>query len=144
VELGAPQADITCDVNSRCLPQCQVTDVFERGTANELESAVPQCLEVMPDGTLSPGNTNRSVAYGDGRPQERDANLPVSACWYINYQQDCPQSNYSQMIISRRSDPPPRSFAEVSCVQIPGAETTCDDGLDNDEDCLIDGEDPDC
>jgi hypothetical protein len=140
----SPQAEVTCAVNGRCLPQCRVTDVFERGTENELQSAVPPCVDVMADGTLSPGNIDRSLAYGDGRPQERDANLPVQACWYINYKEDCPQSNYAQMIISRQSDPPPRSFAEVSCAKIPQTEETCDDGLDNDEDCLVDEEDPDC
>jgi hypothetical protein len=124
VEFGAPQAGNTCDVNSRCLPQCHVTDVFERGTANEQQFEVPGCLEVMPDGALSEGNTDRTLAYASGQPNERDASLPVPACWYINFQERCLQSNYAQMIISRQSDPPPRSFAEVSCVQIPDFEET--------------------
>jgi hypothetical protein len=75
---------------------------------------------------------------------ERDPNLPVSACWHINYQENCPGSHFSEIIISRRSDPPQRSFSEVACVQIPAQEDLCTDGQDNDEDCLIDDEDPDC
>ncbi len=144
VEFGSPQADQACDLNSRCIPQCQVTDVFERNTINEQQFSVPPCVEVMPDGTLNSGNTDRTLAYASSIPEERDIDLPVPACWYINYKEECEQANHAQMIISRQSDPPPRSFAEVSCVQIPRSEEACDDGLDNDEDCLTDQEDPDC
>ena len=78
-EFGTPQSGQTCAVNSRCLPECVITDVFERGTANEHRSDVPHCLELMPDGTVVPGNTDRALAYAEGRPAERDPALPVSA-----------------------------------------------------------------
>ncbi|MFH2010760.1 MAG: hypothetical protein ABI333_29435, partial [bacterium] len=130
--------------NDVCLPDCVVTDVFERGTANEQRQEVPHCLEVMSDGTLRPGNTDRAAAYELGRPSERDAGLPVSACWHVGYQARCERSNYAQLVISRRADPPPLSFAEVSCARVARTERFCDDGLDNDGDCLIDAQDSDC
>ena len=132
-----------CQANDVCQAQCNVQDIFERGTPNETKSTVPPCLEVCNDGPC-PGNTDRSQAYANGHPNERDANLPVSACWHINFQEMCPQSNYSEIIISRTTDPPPRSFSEVSCVQISKTEQLCNDGVDNDEDGLIDLDDPDC
>lgn len=140
-EFGSP-AD-TCTDNDVCQATCQVTDVFQRGTDQETQSDVPPCLEVCNDGPC-PGNVDRQQAYQAGHPQERDPNLPVSACWHINYQEMCEGSNYSEILISRQSDPPPRSFSEVACVQIAQHEQLCNDGVDNDEDCLIDADDPDC
>jgi len=132
-----------CQKNDVCLPSCWVTDIFQRGTTEETQADVVPCLEVCNDGPC-PGNTDRNQAYQLGHPQERDPNLPVSACWHINYEENCPGSNYSEIIISRKSDPPPRSFTEVACEQIPQHEQLCNDGVDNDEDCLTDQEDPDC
>jgi hypothetical protein len=140
-EFGAPMDSQTC--NDVCLAQCNVEDTYERGTANETKVTVPPCLEVCPSGPCA-GNTDRTAAYAQGHPPERDANLPVSACWHINYQEMCPGSNYAEIIISRQSDPPPRSFAAVGCSNIPQSEQLCNDGLDNDEDCLTDMDDPDC
>lgn len=133
----------SCTDNDVCLAQCSVQDIFERGTPNERKSTVPPCLEVCNDGPCT-GNLDRNTAYAAGHPNERDANLPVDACWHINYQEMCPGSNFSEIIISRKSDPPPRSFSEVSCVQISKTEQLCNDGVDNDEDCLVDMDDPDC
>jgi hypothetical protein len=144
VEFGQPQHEHTCEINSRCLPECRVTDVFRRGTSTEQPIYVPPCLEVTADGTLSPGNTDRTVAYAGGHPNERDANLPVPTCWHIVFNNGCHHSGYAQLIISRRTDPPIRSFAEVTCRQIEQEEQICDDGKDNDEDCLVDTEDDDC
>ena len=136
-----------CLDNDVCQAQCSVQDIFQRGTDQETKSAVPPCLEVCNDG-LCPGNTDRSVAYMSGHPDERDANLPlppeVHGCWHINYQEMCPGSNYSEIIISRKADPPPRSFSEVACVQISQTEQLCNDGIDNDEDCKVDADDEDC
>ena len=68
----------------------------------------------------------------------------MSACWHINYQAACPDSNNAEVRISRRADPPPRSFAEVGCEYISQVEQLCNDGQDNDEDCFVDADDPDC
>jgi len=140
-EFGVPKD--SCDQNDVCLPTCIVTDTFQRGLPEETQSDVPPCLEVCADGPC-PGNTDRSLAYQNGHPSERDPNLPVSACWHINYQENCPGSNFSEILIARRSDPPPRSFTDVACEQIPARENLCTDGEDNDEDCAIDMEDSDC
>ena len=146
VEFGTPRAAQSCAINSQCLAECQVTDVFERGLPNEKEYTVPPCLEVMTDGTIMEGNIDRSLAYANGHPNERDANLPgtIQACWHINYQEACVVSNFAEIIISRKTDPPPRSFTNVACRQISRDEQLCNDLQDNDEDCLVDADDPCC
>jgi len=146
VEFGTPRAARTCSINSQCLAECEVTDVFYRGIPDqEAKYTVPPCLEVAPDGSIMEGNIDRAASYGgDGHPAERDGNLPVAACWHINYQPMCEVSNFAEIIISRKTDPPPRSFSEVACRQISRDEQLCNDNQDNDEDCLTDGDDPCC
>ncbi|MFH2009616.1 MAG: vWA domain-containing protein [bacterium] len=144
VDFGLPQAVETCAVNAQCSPQCTVIDVFERGLTNEQRYPVPPCLDVMPDGSILSGNTERTLAYASGHPNTRDPNLPVSACWHINYQPRCPQSNFAEILVARTTDPPARSFAEVACKQIPKDEELCNDQVDNDEDCRVDMDDPCC
>jgi len=140
-EFGMPRDDYAG--NDVCLATCNVVDIFERGLPGETRQNVPPCLEVCPSG-LCPGNKDRSLSYANGHPLMRDANLPVSACWHINAQPLCEQSNWAEIIVSRREDPPSRSFAEVGCVHISQTEQICNDGIDNDEDGLIDMDDPDC
>ncbi len=144
VEFGTPRAAQTCAVNERCAAHCVVKDIFERGLPGEAEYEVPPCLQVGTDGSLMPENLDRTVAYANGHPNERDSNLPVAACWHINYQENCPISNFAEIIISRKTDPPPRSFSEVACQQISRDEQLCNDMADNDEDCLVDQDDPCC
>jgi len=62
----------------------------------------------------------------------------------VGYQPDCAQSNRAELRVSRRVAPPPRSRIQAWCAALPAAEEQCDDGKDNDEDCLVDEEDPDC
>jgi hypothetical protein len=144
VAYGNPQSDQTCAINNQCLPACEVVDVSWRGTQQERRRAIPHCLEIGLDGTVLTGNTDRSLAYADGRPAERDPALPVATCWFVGYDPNCETSNRAALVVSRRNDPPPRTFAEVSCLGIEATETQCADGVDNDQDCLIDSEDPDC
>ncbi len=144
VEFGTPRAAQTCQINGQCLAQCVVTDVFERGLPAEQEYTVPPCLEVANDSSIMEGNVDRALAYDNGHPNERDAALPVAACWHINYQENCPGSNFAEIIISRKTDPPPRSFTNVACQQINRDENICNDSADNDEDCLVDHDDPCC
>ncbi len=144
VEFGAPQAARSCAINSQCLAQCTVTDIFGRDTDAEQRYDVPPCLEILSNGTWEKGNTDRTLAYASAHPNLRDPNLPVAACWHINYQAACPQSNGAALVISRREDPPSRSFAETSCVQLAPKEQLCNDMKDNDENCLTDADDPCC
>jgi len=144
VEFDAPQALTTCQVNSQCLAQCSVTDIFGRGTDDEERYDVPPCLEIRPDGTWDKGNTDRSLAYAAAHPDLRDPSLPVAACWHINYQPGCPQSNFAEILVARQEDPPRRSFSEVTCVQLASKEQLCNDQKDNDENCLVDRDDPCC
>jgi hypothetical protein len=146
VEFGTPRAALTCAINERCLADCIVTDVFERGLDNEQRYTVPPCLWVDETGsTIIEGNTDQTQAIALGHPTERGA-LPgaITACWHINYQPNCPGSNYAEIIIARNVDPPPRSFTEVACRLITRDEQICNDQKDNDEDCLVDMEDPCC
>jgi hypothetical protein len=129
--------------NDQCLATCQAIDIFRRGTAEETRADVPPCLEVCPEGPC-PGNTDRTLAYAAGHPAYRDASLPVGACWHVGYVELCERSNHAEVIVSRTEEPPPRSFTDLRCVLIPQDEQICDDGLDNDEDGLVDLEDPDC
>ncbi|MDY0001346.1 MAG: hypothetical protein RBU30_08645 [Polyangia bacterium] len=144
VEQGAPQAAVACDINSRCLARCEVTDVRRRGTAEETRVELPACLGVLSDGTVDPKNFFRELAYEGGYPAERDPELPVEACWSIVYDPICEASRGAALRVSRRVDPPPRTFAELTCDAIPATETNCYDGRDEDEDCLMDLNDPDC
>ncbi len=143
VEFGTPRAAVTCAVNERCLPTCSVGEVRYRSTADEYDVWLPPCLEVCAEGYCE-GNTDRSLAYAGGHPLERDPGLPVEACWHMAYNENCPESNYASLRAARRADPPPRTFLLYGCMQISRDEQLCNDGADNDEDCLVDQDDPCC
>lgn len=82
-------------------------------------------------------------AYAGGHPYARDWQLPVPACWSVKQHNYCYPSR-TEIVIARRADPPPRSFVDICCTLAPTTEQSCGEGLDSDEDCLVDGEDPDC
>ena len=65
-----------------------------------------------------------------------------SACWYMSANTTCEHSAGFRIV--RGEDPPPRTFADGRCAIISATEQLCSDGKDNDEDCLIDEDDPDC
>ena len=127
--------------NDTCRPHCSVIDVQQRGTPSETQAAVPPCLEICAEGPC-PGNPDAELAYAGGQPVERDFRLPVEACWYARTSAWCQHG--STLVVARRADAPPRSFVNICCELIPDLETLCDDGLDGDGDCLVDGDDPDC
>jgi hypothetical protein len=143
VEFGTPRAAQTCAINQRCLPECTVGEVRYRGTTDEYDVWLPPCLEVCAEGYCE-GNTDRSLAYAAGHPPDRDPALPVEVCWHIAYNPGCPGSNYAEIRVARRTDPPPRTFLGWSCRQLSRDEQICNDGADNDEDCLVDADDPCC
>ncbi len=143
VEFGSPQALVTCPVNERCLPECVVGEIRYRGTEEQVGVWMPSCLEVCTGGFCQ-GNTNRSLAYAGGHPPDRDPDLPVEVCWHVVFNPDCPDSNYAELRAARRTDPPPRTFLVYSCEQVERNETLCDDGVDNNENCLVDMNDPCC
>lgn len=67
----------------------------------------------------------------------------ASACYYLTDDTDC--ENGVVMRIVYGTDPPDRTFATGFCEMVATwREQSCDDGVDDDEDCLIDTQDPDC
>ena len=138
---GLPGDGLAC--NDACLPQCQVREVERQDTADEITWWVPACLEVCPDG-YCPGNTDPALAHAGGRPAVIDPDLPVERCWSVALDPQCVSSRQAALRLSRRGAPPPRSFVYFDCLPLPQYEYLCNDGIDNDEDCLIDAEDPDC
>jgi hypothetical protein len=111
--------------------------------ADDRRTDVPRCLHVCPTG-LCLDNEDPSAAYAGGHPERRDADLPVPACWHVGYNEQCLRSHGAEIVVSRPADPPPRTFTEAACLEIALTEELCDDGQDNDEDCLTDTADPDC
>lgn len=65
-----------------------------------------------------------------------------SACWYMSGDTWCEFG--AAVRIVRGEEPPSAIVTEGGCRLIPIKETLCDDGVDNDDDCLTDEEDPDC
>ena len=93
---------------------------------------VPQLADVLPQAEPTcQGLDCTDVTMGRG-----------AACWYVAEQQSC--AGGSAIRIARASDAPADTYAEVRCSLVPAHEDLCYDGVDNDEDCLIDAEDPDC
>jgi hypothetical protein len=131
------------DCNDACLPTCSVTDVLSLGLPSETETEVVPCLEVCLFGPC-PGNTDPFAAYDQGHPAALDPSLPVSACWQITYEPRCVASNGVRVLVSRAEAMPPRSLTHVTCLSVTSTELLCSDGQDNDGDCLVDLEDPDC
>lgn len=143
VEFGTPRAAQTCAINERCLPNCSVGEVRHQGTDQEYDIWLPFCLDVCTAGYCE-GNTNPSLAYAAGHPPDLDPDLPVEACWHIAYNERCEVSNYAELRVARHEPAPPRTFAYAACQQLSGDELLCNDGADNDEDCLVDMDDPCC
>ncbi|MFH2005701.1 MAG: hypothetical protein ABI333_03830 [bacterium] len=141
VELGQPGDGRAC--NDTCAPSCEVLQELERGTPYAITSAVLPCLEVCPDGPCL-GNTDRLEAYAGAHPDRRDPDLPADVCWHITHNPACVDSYAAALMVSRREDPPPRSYVDVVCELLPPVEECCWDHRDNDGDCLTDLEDPDC
>jgi hypothetical protein len=138
---GEPGDGNVC--NDACLPQCEVREVEQRDTPGEATWWVPPCLEVCPDGYCA-GNTDPALAHAGGFPAELDPELPVDRCWSVTLDPQCVDSRQAAIRLSRRVAPPPRSFVVFSCYTISPTESLCNDGVDNDEDCLVDLDDPDC
>jgi len=140
----APEVDANDNVDvASCMPQCSVTDKTNKGGTDEQTRDVPHCLEVCPDG-LCDGNADPSQSYAGGQPPQRDEDLPVEACWYTHINPSCLASAGAELVIARRTDPPPRTFTKISCAGLQTTEQLCNDKVDNDQDGLIDSEDPDC
>ncbi|MFH2010854.1 MAG: hypothetical protein ABI333_29915 [bacterium] len=113
------------------------------GSPSELEVEVVPCLEVCPTGPC-PGNDRPDLAYAEGSPSFRDPALPVVACWHVTHNPECEQSRGAEVRISRRAEPMTAPTLEVWCQMAPATEQCCYDGVDNDGDCLVDLDDPDC
>ena len=132
-----------CTANDVCLPFCHVVDVFHRGLPDQTSAEVPPCLEVCPSGPC-PGNADRTQAYAGGHPADRDPSLPVPACWHVAYREACGEAHGGDLRVARQTEPPARTHTYADCALLPAFEYLCSDGVDNDEDCLVDRDNPDC
>ena len=127
-----------------CAPTCVVFESVDGGAPIEL----PPC----------PAN------FAGGHPAELDAALPVPACFHVTYDAGCAvpcslddpapchpvdnpwwgPSRGAAIVISRRVAPTLAPAITFTCEGLPLFETGCADGLDEDQDGLVDGADPDC
>jgi len=133
------------EVAAICAPDCTVELVDE----NDVHAAVSAC----------------SADYQGGHPAAVDANLPEEACWHLSFSATCaapcpagstehgcdPVSNPwnypsrgAQLVVSRRAAPTEGVRIAATCSSYALTEAACSDGLDNDADGRVDGEDPDC
>ena len=140
-----PLTKLDPQVASVCEPQCSVQEINPDGSVHDI-------LQCPPD-------------YRGGHPEQRDAQLPVAACFHVTYDKNCAQpcptgseifgcnsvsnpwygpSRGAQIVLSRRKDPPTGSRAKITCAGLPLTEKICTDGVDNDVDGLVDANDPDC
>jgi len=142
-EYGAPTLT-SCAMPNYCVAQCTAVEISGRFTPGEVRTALTPCLHVLPGGTIDETNTDPNLAYWGGHPETVDSNLPVDACWHIVREPGCTQSNQAAVAVSRNDLPSPSTYVEVSCDHVYATEADCDNGLDDDEDCLDDSEDPDC
>jgi len=139
--IGLPVDSQTC--NDRCEALCVIIEFQNHGQPSEVAVDLPPCLHVCPDGPC-PGNDQPALAYEGGAPNQRDPALPVEACWYVAHNPACVGSRGAEVLIARRENPPVDPVMEVRCQMSPATEQCCYDGLDNDADCLVDMDDPDC
>jgi len=139
--IGQPIDPYPC--NDYCEALCTIIELINPGQPSEVAVPVPQCLEVCPSGPC-PGNTQPDLAYAGGAPEQRDPLLPVEACWQVAHNPSCVGSRGAEVLIARRSAPLLDPVLEVSCQMAPATEQCCYDGIDNDGDCLVDMDDPDC
>ena len=77
-----------------------------------------------------------------GDPCDPGTEGRAAACWYMLSDQTCTSEGRVGIVWSQ--SPGPRTWVEAECVTPSTTETSCSDGLDNDEDCLTDTDDPDC
>ncbi len=139
--IGQPIDDRTC--NDHCEAQCSITEYLNFGQPGEVATEVPPCLEVCLAGPC-PGNDQPALAYAGGAPEQRDPSLPVEACWHVAHNPACAGSRGAEVLIARRFTPILDPVTEVLCQMSPATEQCCYDGIDNDADCLVDLDDPDC
>jgi hypothetical protein len=66
----------------------------------------------------------------------------TSACWYLSKNSECDFGAVLRIV--RGAEPPPRTFPAGVCQMLYPTEQNCTDGIDGDQDCLSDTEDPDC
>jgi hypothetical protein len=138
---GYPVDDQPC--NDPCRADCAVTDRLRLDAPYAQSIPVPPCRAICSDGPC-PSNRDPALAYAAGHPPERDPALPVAACWHIHFDARCQRSGGAQLRVSRRADPPAGTVTEARCRVAPSTEQRCDDGVDDDQDCRTDRDDPDC
>ncbi len=113
--------------------------------AEKAESCVPDCrvsaqdLEYLVYADIPPCPAD----YAGGRPDPVDPDLPVEMCFYIGYEPVC-SARARKGAVKIASRGPLEGNLFVYCPYLPNSEYNCSDGVDNDQDGLVDGQDPDC
>ncbi len=126
------------------------------------------CAPVCTVHLVGPGQNRLEVPscpadHASGHPDLVDPDLPVEWCWHITYTENCavpcpagmqdcdPQVNPvyfpsrgAGLVVSGRTGLAAGVRVESTCEVFELTETSCQDGLDNDADGLVDGDDPDC
>ncbi len=95
----------------------------------------PRLADILP--------SSEPMCIGPGCPLETAGE--ASACWYLvspSSERYLKGGDIGMVMEKQRF--PSRIFYKFTCRWVPDKETLCDDGIDNDEDCLTDEEDPDC
>ncbi len=90
----------------------------------------PELTELLPVREPSCSGLGCSVAT-DGR---------AASCWYVATD----DSGRATVKVAAADSFGPGMTAEIACKLVPDKEPLCRDGKDNDQDCLVDDEDPDC
>jgi hypothetical protein len=134
---GGQESDETC------VPSCKLSRLVSWDAQDG--TPIPHCLEVCPEG-VCPGNRDPSLSYAGGKPSAVDFDLPVDECWYASHE-FCADPKYPEIRLPRSRDPPWKSWVQACCRLDPEwfeRECDCSDHRDDDGDCLIDRQDPDC
>ncbi|PKN22287.1 MAG: hypothetical protein CVU65_15355 [Deltaproteobacteria bacterium HGW-Deltaproteobacteria-22] len=138
---GEKTTPLPDDLARVCAPECEVVLTDEASVPGESATAIPMC----------------DPAYAAGHPQLIDPSLPVPVCWHLVHDDFClgsmgalrPKTDAAplsgaRIVISLRNAAAAGAAWDFRCRRLAARESTCDDGVDNDQDGMIDHDDPDC
>lgn len=132
----------TYDANGRCT--CQAP-LYPAVVGPFLGCAPLYYPESIPDVGIDPSLSDilpRVEPLCTGTECEPGSEGRAAACFYLAPAGNC--ASEVRIGIVWAAPPAPRSWMEGRCVEPISSESSCSDGLDNDEDCLTDADDPDC
>jgi len=131
------------DASGRC--QCFVgwtSTRLDDGTKGCGQLFYPQGPEVRVDSTVANVLPVQEPTC-TGTSCSADQAGRASACWSLVDQPNCAGASAMTLVVS---DPDllHGTLLSGTCETVPTTETSCSDGRDDDEDCLVDHRDPDC